>query len=203
MRAEFPEHVKEFLRTNAKGRMADELTQLINKELNTNYTVAQIVCAKKRYKIRSGAGPRNGGTNATSFKKGSKIGELTRFKKGDKPLTYKPVGSEYLDKAKGILMIKVAEPNKWITKNRFVWEQHNGPLPSGYMVITLDGDKTNSDISNLAIVTKGELLTLVNKELRFDNTELTKTGVLIAKVINKGYQRKKQKAKKHEKFASI
>lgn len=193
MKAEFPEHVKAFLRDNSQGKMADELTKLVNEQLNTNYTIDQIVCAKKRYKITSGVGPKNGGTNATSFKKGSKIGESTRFKKGERPLTHKPVGSEYLDKAKGILMIKVAEPNKWVTKNRFVWEQHNGPLPSGYMVITLDGDKTNSDISNLAIVTKGELITLVNKELRFDNTELTKTGILIAKAINVTYHKRKNK----------
>lgn len=193
MKAEFPDHVKAFLRDNSQGRMVDELTRLVNEQLNTNYTVAQIACAKKRYKIRSGAGPRNGGTNATSFKKGSTIGATTRFKKGEKPLTYKPVGSEYLDKAKGILMIKVAEPNKWINKNRFVWEQHHGPLPCGHMVITLDGDKTNSDISNLDIVTKGELITLVNKELRFDNTELTKTGILIAKAINVTYHKRKIK----------
>lgn len=198
MRAEFPEHVKSFLKDNAEGRMVDELTDLVNKKLNTNYTVAQIACDKKRYKIRSGAGPRNGGTNATSFKKGNKYcshknGEATRFKKGEKPLTYKPVGSEYLDKSKGLLMIKVAEPNKWITKNKFVWEKHNGPVPKGYVVITLDGDKTNCAIDNLAIVTRGQLTTLTRKGLRFDNPELTKTGILIAAVINASYKKSKTK----------
>lgn len=193
MRAEFPEHVKDFLRDNAKGRMVDELTDLVNKKLNTNYTVAQIACAKKRYKIRSGAGPRNGGTNATSFKKGSKIGESTRFKKGERPLTYKPIGNEYLDKDKGLVMIKVAEPNKYINKNKYVWEQHNGPVPKGYVVITLDGDKTNCDISNLAIITRGQLTTLTKKGLRFDNAELTKTGILIATLINTS--NKKSRAK--------
>lgn len=192
MRAEFPEHVKTFLRENAKGRMADELTDLVNEKLNTNYTVAQIVCAKKRYRIRSGAGPRNGGTNATSFKKGSKIGESTRFKNGEKPLTHRPIGSEYIDEYKGVI-IKIAEPSKWVRKTKYVWEQHNGPIPTGYVVITLDGDKTNCDISNLALITKGQLAILTRKELRFDNAELTKTGILISKLIDTS--NKKGKAK--------
>ena len=37
-------------------------------------------------------------------------------------------------------------------KNRFVWEQEHGPIPDGCVVIPLDGDICNTDISNLRCV---------------------------------------------------
>lgn len=40
--------------------------------------------------------------------------------------------------------------------HRVVWEHYNGPIPEGYVVHHIDGDKTNNDISNLAIMDDGQ-----------------------------------------------
>ncbi len=37
--------------------------------------------------------------------------------------------------------------------HRRVWRKHNGPVPVGYFIYHIDGDKQNNDISNLVLVT--------------------------------------------------
>ncbi len=53
--------------------------------------------------------------------------------------------------------------NKRKRRPRAVWEQYNGTLPEGYVIIHLDRDKDNDDISNLKAITRKELLELNTK----------------------------------------
>ena len=71
-----------------------------------------------------------------------------------------------------------------------VWEQNNGPIPDGYVVIFADRDKSNFDINNLVLVSRSELLVMNRNNLILDDRELTKTGVMLAKVIDKTNKRK-------------
>ena len=48
--------------------------------------------------------------------------------------------------------------NKRKRRPRAVWEEHNGTLPEGYVVIHRDMDAHNDDISNLKAITRAELL---------------------------------------------
>lgn len=89
--------------------------------------------------------------------------------------------------------IKVAEPNIWRLKQRVVWEQHHGQIPEGHKIIFLDGNKENLDISNLEMITNDEMLETNRKGLRYDEAELTRTGVLIAKVNRAAEKRKRGK----------
>jgi hypothetical protein len=41
-----------------------------------------------------------------------------------------------------------------------IWEENHGTLPEGYVVIHLDRDKDNDDISNLKAISRKELLRL-------------------------------------------
>ena len=43
-----------------------------------------------------------------------------------------------------------------VTNARWVWEQANGPIPPGHAVHHSDGNKTNDDLANLAILPRGE-----------------------------------------------
>jgi hypothetical protein len=52
--------------------------------------------------------------------------------------------------------VKVAEPNSWRLLCQHVWEQHNGCIPRGFVIHHRDRDKMNDDISNLALMTKGQ-----------------------------------------------
>lgn len=65
--------------------------------------------------------------------------------------------------------------------HRYVWEYHNGKIPSGYEVHHIDFDRSNNDISNLQLLSRKEhrklhadLLTEQQREWRRQN--LTKTA---------------------------
>lgn len=102
----------------------------------------------------------------TEFKKGQQawnkgkkmkvVGRMaeTQFKKGNKPFNWVPVGTESL--VKGYVKIKVAEPNVWKFKQRYVWEQHHGEIPKGYLIIFKDKNRFNFAIENLEKVSKKE-----------------------------------------------
>lgn len=94
-----------------------------------------------------------------------------------------PVGSERT--SKGYILVKVAEPNKWIEKHRYIYESMYGNIPTGHKVIFADGNKENFDIDNLVLVSDSEALIMNTKKLKYDDAELTKTGALIAKIIDK------------------
>ena len=76
--------------------------------------------------------------------------------RGEKHWRHRPVGS-FQDK-KGYIRIKVAEPNKWMQYQRYVWEQnHPGQSAEGKTVIFMDGNIRNFAPSNLECVERGEL----------------------------------------------
>ena len=110
--------------------------------------------------------------------------EAIRFQPGSCPLNHKPVGSERIN-VYGYIEVKIAEPNKWRLKHHIVWEEYHGKPQDDQMVIFLDGDKTNCDIENLALITKSVNARLNQGHLRFANPEFTKTGIAIAKLITK------------------
>lgn len=91
--------------------------------------------------------------------------KATRFKKGLVPHNRLPIGSErVLD---GFVQVKVADGklnHNWKQKNRWIWEQNNGPIPKGCVIEFIDGDTRNFDLSNLRMVTRKE--NILNNTLR-------------------------------------
>ena len=77
-------------------------------------------------------------------------------------------------------------------KHRLIYEKHHGKLPKGYKVIFADGNKNNFDIDNLVAISNSQELILNRRNLIFEEQELTKSGVLIAKVIDTANKRKKE-----------
>ena len=93
-----------------------------------------------------------------------------------------PVGSERI--VHGYIMVKTAEPNIWIDKQRLIYENVYGKIPLGHRVIFADNNKNNFDIDNLILVTDTQALIMNKNNLRFIDSDLTKTGVIIAKLID-------------------
>lgn len=54
--------------------------------------------------------------------------------------------------------IKVAEPNKWVLRARYVWEREHGPIPRGMGIHHKDRDKLNDDPGNLELTSKASHL---------------------------------------------
>ena len=76
--------------------------------------------------------------------------------RGEAHWRHRPVGS--MQVKKNYVRIKVAEPNRWMQYQRYVWEQHHpGESAEGKTVIFMDGNNRNFDPSNLECVERGEL----------------------------------------------
>ncbi|UTH07929.1 HNH endonuclease signature motif containing protein [Macrococcoides canis] len=125
-----------------------------------------------------------------SYQPGGKSVE-TRFKKGNKPPLYRPVGSERVDKD-GYVVVKVAEGKRWKAKHRHIWEMHNGPIPKGHVVIFNNRDKRDFSIDNLLLVSRKQLA-VINKLALFNGTkEGNESALLIADLIMKINEKEKE-----------
>lgn len=87
--------------------------------------------------------------------------KATRFKKGQTPHNYKPIGHERVTK-EGYIAVKVKEPNVFKLKQRVVWEQHFGKIPKGYNVQFKDDNRQNLDIDNLYIISRADQMKYQN-----------------------------------------
>ena len=183
---------KEYLKSIVKNNSYKEITKKMNDRFNCDFSEGQIKGAITRNKLVTGRGGH--------FKKGSipwnkglsymPNNKETRFQKGNIPHGHREVGEERIIRD-GYIEIKVAEPNVWDLKHRVIYREHYGEIPNGHNIIFADGNKMNFDIDNLIAVSKSEMLILNNNNLRFEDKELTKVGVNIAKVIDKAKKRNK------------
>ena len=183
---------KEYLALIVKGSTYKEITKKMNDKFEYDFSEGQIKGAMARYKLATGTGGyfKKGSTPWNKGTKGLTKANKTSFKKGTIPPNQVPIGTESITKG-GYIKVKVGEPNKWKLKQRYIYEQHYGEITNNYNVIFTDGNKMNFDIDNLIAVSKSEMLILNNNNLRFEDKELTKAGVNIAKVIDKAKKRNK------------
>ena len=120
----------------------------------------------------------------------------TMFKKGQKPVNTAAIGEESKKSDDDYVYVKIADEDvpsrfNWKEKHRIIYEEYYGPVPDGHVVIFLDGDKRNFAPENLLAVPRSVHARLNQSHLRFDDPELTKSGVGIAKVISTMGKRKK------------
>lgn len=48
--------------------------------------------------------------------------------------------------------------NKRKRRPRVIWEEQNGPIPDGYVIIHIDGNRYNDNVENLKAISRKELL---------------------------------------------
>ena len=183
---------KEYLASIVKGSTYKEITKQMNDKFEYNFSEEQIKGMMYRNKLTTGTGGyfKKGSTPWNKGLKGYMGANKTSFKKGTIPPNQVPIGTESITKG-GYIKVKVGEPNKWKLKQRYIYEQHYGEIPKDCNVIFADKNIRNFDINNLILVSKAEMLILNNNKLIFEDKELTKVGVNIAKVIDKAKKRSK------------
>lgn len=193
-----PEQIQ-FIREYIKKMTWKELTIEFNKTYGTGLSYKALAATGKRYGIKSGRTGR--------FPKGNKPWnkgmkgfspegcKATQFKKGNRPHTWVPIGSERITRD-GYVEIKIQDNKKqknWKGKHILIWEKHNGPVPPGHAVIFGDRNRRNFDPDNLILVSRKQLVRMNQYGLIQNDAELTKTGVIIADIYNKIGERKKKK----------
>lgn len=104
-----------------------------------------------------GCAPANKGKRIEEYMSADGIARSSeyRFRRGHRPYNCKPVGYErcYSD---GYIYVKVCDGRRMVQKHRYIWEQANGPVPSGHCVCFRDGDTHNCELSNLFLLSRAE-----------------------------------------------
>ncbi len=93
--------------------------------------------------------------NKTTFKKGQFVGENHPSWKG---------GNQVMKK--DCVYVNIGS-NKRERRPKLVWEEVNGKLPEGFVIIHLDEDRYNDDIENLEAISRKELLAR-NRKKRYE-----------------------------------
>lgn len=181
----------EFLREFIPGHHHKEIVDAFNSKFAYQITLSKVISYIGNHKLNTGFNGRfeKGNIPANKGVHTPSVGRMaeTQFKPGHLPHNTKPIGYERVNK-KGYIEVKVRiRPSKelrnFVPKHRLIWEEANGPIPKGYNVIFLDGNKRNFAIENLALISKSENLALTRQSLRNENAEFTKTGIVIAKSV--------------------
>lgn len=198
----------EFLRSYIPGHTYKEIVSEFNKLFSEPITESKVKGYMANHKINNGLTgrfkkghiPLNKGTHPPTV---GRMGE-TQFKKGNLPHNTKPIGYERITKD-GYIEVKVMErPDRknrihnFKAKHHIVWEEANGPVPKGYKLTFLDGNKQNCSLENLALITNAEHLEMTRNGLRNENSKITETGILLARcsVASKKAKRKSIKEAK-------
>lgn len=183
-----------FIISHARKNSQQELTDQLNAKFGLDLDKKQIAAYIKNHHIYTGRTGQFTKGHVPS-NKGKHVhnpgGTATQFHPGHQPVNHKPVGSERVN-VYGYVEIKVAEPKTWKMKHVAVWEAVNGSVPDGHVVIFGDGNRFNFSLGNLILISKRELLMLNRRGLIQHDAELTKSGLLVAQLIMKYTDLKKE-----------
>lgn len=161
----------EFILANHKGVGPKEMQELVNEKFGTDFTYKQIKAYYARNHISSGLTgyfekgqpSYNKGLKQTDFMSPEAIErtKATRFQKGRIPHNGgAPIGEirwrKETGSRHGYYWIKTAQPNVWQLYHVYLWEQANGPVPEGKMVVYCDGNPRNCCLENLILETRAQ-----------------------------------------------
>lgn len=151
----FSPEVRKFIDDNHNGKGYQAMVDLLQEKFGVECTATQIRNYYKNHKMKCGVD--------TRWKKGVRISngiergtyspgcEKGFFKKGSKPVSWCPPGTERVRK-NGYIWVKMDEHKTWKQKHLIVWEEANGPVPEGHQILFRDGNRQNCDLSNLMLI---------------------------------------------------
>lgn len=192
----YPEDMADYMRSIARGRNCYEIAKLINEHYGKEIIDATRVRAYKKNhgitseldcRFKKGHEPVNKGLKQTDYMSPEAIErtKATHFKPQQKPHNLLQVGAVVKNAGGYLLRKKQMEGTQWERwdfLHRATWEEHKGPIPEGMMVSFKDGNKENVDIDNLMLISSAENLELQRSGLRFEDPDLTETGLNVVKL---------------------
>lgn len=191
----------EILRANITNMSYKDQQEFIRDHFGIDVTILQCKCMRNNHRMFSkrtgrfekGHVPENKGKHP--WKNGCPEGmRKTQFKKGHLPHNARPVGWERIDAKDGYVYIKVPGRKKMVMKHRWLWEQAHGPIPKGYIIIFLNGNKTDCRLDNLKMIPQS-LNSIRNlNHLATSDKDLSEAGLHIAELIRKRAELKKRKS---------
>lgn len=205
-RHRYTEDQTEWLRTHSYGRPRIETAQEFIELFELDMKPKTVIGFMKRRGIKCGIDMRFR-PGRVSHNKGVPITREqydrlrpTMWKPGSMPQNTDPVGTEKV-LSDGYVWIKIdcipkAKKNvNWRQKHRYIWEQHNGPIPEGSRIVFLDRNKHNFDIDNLACITNGALGVMNSRKLWSKDKEITEAGIAVARLTARSKEIEKHRSK--------
>lgn len=198
----YPQGVYEFVRDNSWNVSSKEMAEMVNERFGTNFTPTSMKQFRQRHGIKSGCTgwyqkghpPGNKGKKLEEYITDPERLEdirqrisATQFKKGQRPFNEMPIGTVVVNSQGYKIRKKQMKGTlweRWEFLHRAVWEEHNGRIPEGMIVSFKDGDKLNCSIDNLMLITRKENAQLHTLGLRFEDPDLTETGLNIIRIQN-------------------
>lgn len=186
----------QFLKKHVVGTKYKDLTEMFNERFGLTKSTIAISGFCNRHNLKNGIDTtfKTGNSAWNKGMKGLKTpgSEKGWFKKGQKPINWRPVGTER-KLSDFYWQVKVAEPDVWKYKHRFIYEKHFGEIPKDHVIIFADTNKDNFDLDNLVLISRKQLVMLNKRGLITDNTEITKVGVTLSKLLIAMSDRKDKK----------
>lgn len=185
---EHPEYVEwmiSFIPGHSESQIKDGFYDRFGIRMNRS----QIKNFKTQHNVKSGTHGGRFSKGLLAWNKGKKVKpstyekiKPTMFHKGQPPVNYRPPGSERIN-VDGYTEVKISDPNKWMLKQRKVWQDHYGEkLTRNDVIVFLDGNKQNFDINNLCKLTRAELVRYNQDHLYTDNPEVSLVAANIARI---------------------
>lgn len=178
----------QFFREYAVGHYRREIQEEFIKRFGWNITLIQIKNMLKKLNIKTGVKP-GFPKGHVPANKGKKMPPdvyekmmLGMAKRKTICPKQKSIGEESVT-TNGYIKVKIAEPDVWEYKHRFMYEQyHNVKLKSDDLIIFVDNNKKNFDKDNLELINRS-ILSDINKHLNFntDDIEIRKAVITLAK----------------------
>jgi hypothetical protein len=176
-----------FIRQNIKGRSYVEMVKLYNKNFRPKITLQQLETLAYKHGVYNGMGTRNGYAPPNKGKK-------------HKPWigNYRPIGTERVMPYENVSYIEVKTGHHtWKRKHLVIWENANGKVPKGHVVIFADRNNRNFDLDNLLLVSRKELGIMNKCGLISKHKDLTAVGKTIVNV-KMAISKRKRKLKRRK-----
>ena len=188
----FPAEIRQYIQDHHPGCGPKDMAAVLNERFGTAFTTVQIKAYYHNHGISSGLTGHfgKGHPSPNKGKKGTcpKGAEKSWFRPGNLPPRTKPIGYERV-RQDGYVEVKVkmrpSQPDRndnFVMKHRLLWEQANGPLAPGEVLIFKDGNRQHVTLENLMKVTVQERLEMTRRGYHTGNPALTESGALVARL---------------------
>lgn len=169
MRNKYTKEFEDFVKENISKYTKEDFISLLEKRYKIKMTKTTLRCYIKRHNIK---------------------GRYIDYKEYMVRSTAKhKIGAERMTKD-GII-VKVAQPNVWRRKSRVMYEKyHNCKLTDDDYILFLNGNRNDFSKENLFKSTNQEKCYLHNWGTSSKNKEITKTGILSARLYIKAKEKK-------------
>lgn len=187
-RVKWTKDLENFIEQNYEDYKYKDLSKLMNKKFGIKTTALSVEHKVYRLGLKKNKEARMKTFNYDAVIK-------TGFKKGRIPETKKKLGYERVA-PDGYVWVKISEPDVFKQKHKVVWEKANGKIPEDHCIIFLDGDKQNCHLDNLKLISRADLAVLNFQMPPKTDADLTKTSLVLVKLIRKINERSKKNGEK-------